>query len=251
MKRYETRWNFPNCAGAIDGKYIEIVRPANSGSEFFNYKETYSIVLFAMVDDDYNFTFIDIGANGRASDSAIFRDSKLNWGLENKSINLPENAVIVGDDAFPLRFNLLKPYSRRLLNEEELIFNYRLSRARRVSENTFGILAWIFGVFLRAINQTPDRTDKVVWAACAIHNWLRQTSASTYLQPKSVDVEDTATKDIILGQWRGQIREFAAVNLKVSNNYKIDAEKVRKRYAEYFVGKGAFPWQLNKIGRKI
>lgn len=251
MKGYETRWNFPNCAGAIDGKHIEIIRPANSGSEFFNYKGTYSIILFAMVDDDYNFTFVDIGANSRASDSTVFRDSKLNQGLENKSIGLPENAVIVGDDAFPLRFNLLKPYSRRLLSEEELIFNYRLSRARRVSENTFGILVWRFGVFLRAINQTPDRVDKIVWAACAIHNWLRQTSASTYLPPKSVDVEDTATKDVIPGQWRGQVGELAVVNLRSSNNYRFNAEKIRKRYAEYFVGEGALPWQLKKIGRKI
>ncbi|CAL1671969.1 unnamed protein product [Lasius platythorax] len=204
-----------------------------------------------MVDDDYNFTFVDIGANSRASDSAVFRDSKLNQGLENKSIGLPENAVIVGDDAFPLRFNLLKPYSRRLLSEEELIFYYRLSRARRVSENTFGILVWRFGVFLRAINQTPDRVDKIVWAACAIHNWLRQTSASTYLPPKSVDVEDTATRDVIPGQWRGQVGELAVVNLRSSNNYRFNAEKIRKRYAEYFVGEGALPWQLKKIGRKI
>jgi len=76
MKGYETQWNFPKCAGAIDGKRIEIIRPANSGSEFFNYKGTYSIVLFA-IDDDYNFTFVDIEANGRASDSAVFKDSKL------------------------------------------------------------------------------------------------------------------------------------------------------------------------------
>ncbi|XP_018360086.1 PREDICTED: uncharacterized protein LOC108759237 [Trachymyrmex cornetzi] len=147
MNRYETRWNFPNCAGAIDGKYIEIIRPANSGSKFFNYKGTYSIVLFAMVDDDYNFTFVDIGANDRTSDSAVFKDSKLNQGLENKSIGLPENAVIVGDDAFPLRTNLLKPYSRRLLTEKELIFNYRLSRARRISENIFGIFVWNLVIF--------------------------------------------------------------------------------------------------------
>lgn len=122
MKGYETRWNFPKCAGTIDGKHIELIRPANSGSEFFNYKGTYSIVLFAMVDDDYNFTFVDIGTNGRASDSAVFKDSKLNQGLENKSIGLPENAVIVGDDAFPLRTNLLKPYSRRLLLLKKNLF---------------------------------------------------------------------------------------------------------------------------------
>lgn len=164
MNGFEERWNFPNCAGVIDGKHVMIKRPGNSGSEFYNYKETYSIILFAMVDHDYNFTFLDIGANGRANDSAIFRDSKLNKIMENNLINFLKNAVILGDDAFPLRFNLLKPYSKKNLTEEETIFNYRLSRARHQSEDTFGILVWRFDIFLRAINQKPDRVDKIVWA---------------------------------------------------------------------------------------
>jgi hypothetical protein len=29
-------WQFPNCIGAIDGKYTEIQAPHNSGSLFFN-----------------------------------------------------------------------------------------------------------------------------------------------------------------------------------------------------------------------
>lgn len=125
----------------------KIIPSANSGSEFFNYKGTYSIIFFAVVDADYNFKFVDIGANGRASDSAVFRDSKLNQVLQNKTAELPENAVLVGDDAFPQRFNLLKPYSRKLVTEKELVFNYNLSRARSISENTFGILFWRCVVF--------------------------------------------------------------------------------------------------------
>lgn len=140
MRGFETRWNFPNCAGTIKGKHVVLVRPANGGSAFFNYKGTYNINLFALVDHDYNFRFVDTEANGRGSDSAVFRDSKLNQVLRNMSTGFLENAVIVGDDAFPLRFNLLKPYSRKSHGEKELIFNYGLSRARRISENTFGIL---------------------------------------------------------------------------------------------------------------
>lgn len=65
-----------------------------------------------MVDGDYCFTYIDIGANGRASDIAIFRDSTLNGiALENNTLGMSEKCVIISDDAFPLRTNLLKPYS--------------------------------------------------------------------------------------------------------------------------------------------
>eukprot|EP00795_Rhopilema_esculentum_P010074 gene10074-18721_t len=43
-------WGFPLCLGAVDGKHCVVVCPNNSGSAFFNYKGSFSVVLMAVAD---------------------------------------------------------------------------------------------------------------------------------------------------------------------------------------------------------
>ena len=82
--------------------------------------------------------------------------------------------VFVGDAAFPLKEYLMKPYPGRGETEETRIFNYRLSRARRTSENAFGILAARFQVFRQPIKTTPKHATDITLAAVALHNLLRE-----------------------------------------------------------------------------
>lgn len=133
---FKTRWNFPSCYGAIDRKHVTIKAPMNSGSEFFNYKKANSIVLLAIADYNYCFLYIDVGANGSASDGGIFKNSSIYHDMENNLL-LPQNGVLVGDAAFPLKTYLMKPYPGDNLSVDKKVFNYRLSRARRVIENAF------------------------------------------------------------------------------------------------------------------
>ncbi|XP_074030781.1 uncharacterized protein [Leptinotarsa decemlineata] len=70
-KLFNDKWNYPNCVGAIDGKHINIQAPANSGTEHYNYKGFFSIVLLAVVDANYNFKYANVGCQGRISDGVI------------------------------------------------------------------------------------------------------------------------------------------------------------------------------------
>ena len=62
----------------------------NSGSEYYHYKSFFSIVLFALVDADYNFLFVDVGSQGRISDSGVFKNTELYKKIESKDLALPE-----------------------------------------------------------------------------------------------------------------------------------------------------------------
>jgi len=109
QEAFKAKWHFPNSCGAVDGKHCQIKRPKNSCSDFYNYKGTYNIIRFALVDADYRFVFIDEGSNSRVNDGAVFRNSALNSAMENNLLNCPDNSVIIGDGAFPHRNTVLKP----------------------------------------------------------------------------------------------------------------------------------------------
>jgi len=150
-KEFEELWNFPHCLGAIDGKHVSIQCPLKSGSLYYNYKGYFSIVLLAVCDAHYTFTFTDIGGYGSTNDSSIFNNTDIFRAAEFGALDFPDveqldgftNDLIpyffVGDEAFALKTWIQRPYPGKDLLEASRIFNYRLSRARRITENSFGI----------------------------------------------------------------------------------------------------------------
>ncbi|XP_046397406.1 protein ALP1-like [Ischnura elegans] len=66
--------NFPHCLGAVDVKHVRVVKPENSGSLYYNYKNYFSVLLLAICDASYKFIYIDVGAYGKSSDSTVFKD---------------------------------------------------------------------------------------------------------------------------------------------------------------------------------
>ncbi|CAB4045692.1 Hypothetical predicted protein [Paramuricea clavata] len=113
-EEFETCWNFPHCVRAIDSKHVLMQAPGNSGSAYFKYKKTFSIVLMAVCNAKYQFTLVDIGDIGRQSDSSVYGCSHLGYAIENNLLNISSESkltnsekvlpyVFIGDDAFGLK----------------------------------------------------------------------------------------------------------------------------------------------------
>ena len=182
--KFRDLWCFTNCLVAIDGKHVSIQCVINEDSLYFTYKGFHSTVLLALVDAEYKFMAVDTGSYGKivmAMSSKPVVGEKLETGTLNVPPNTPlvENAVpmpyvIAGCETFPLKIYLLRPYSKHHQggDESKKIFNYRLSRARRVVENAFGILASRWRVFHRSLDVHSETAEKVVLASCCLHNML-------------------------------------------------------------------------------
>ncbi|XP_071649495.1 uncharacterized protein [Temnothorax longispinosus] len=248
---FENQCNFPHCIGAIDGKHIVIQCPANAGSTYYNYKHSHSVVLMAICDANYLFTFVDIGAYGRRSDGGIFRECQFGKKFEQKKLNVPnaetifENGPIlpyclVGDEAFPLKEYLLRPYpGRGGLNKEKNIFNYRLSRARRTIENTFGILASQWRILRKPIISTVETSEKIVQAIVCLHNWLRKQDINTneYISASIIDHVDH-------NDFCTAYREIRRTGSYMSTKSSIE---IREKFCTYFNNEGSVPWQNDYI----
>ena len=76
-EKFRNRWNVPQAVGALVGKHIAIKCPKKSGSEYFNYKGYFSLILLALVDAGYKFLWVNVGVSDSLSDAQIFNCSKL------------------------------------------------------------------------------------------------------------------------------------------------------------------------------
>ena len=255
-ERFSTKWQFHHCLGALDGKHVAIKCPPESGSVYHNYRGFFSIILLALVDADYKFIWADVGANGSTSDCSIFNRSALRAGIEAETLNIPDPDplpqddkdtpyFIVGDDAFPLRLRLMKPFSKRDMTVEERVFNYRLSRARRIVENAFGILASRFQCLLGTMRQEPETVTSIIMAAMCLHNLMRMRYPS--LQNAALDREDDEHR-IIPGSWRqdGSLGDMEEVS--GGNREAKEARKQRLYLKHYYNSAvGSVSWQLDRV----
>lgn len=263
-KDFEDRWNFPHSLGAMDGKHVAIVCPPNSGSKYFNYKNFFSIVLFAVVDANYKFLYVHVGCQGRISDGGVFRHTSFGKALLDKSLNIPEAEplpgrelptpyVFLADDAFPLTENICKPYSTDLnIGSPKRVCNYRISRARRIVENAFGLFASVFRVLHTTIDVKLEYVQKIVMACAYLHNFLRRNigAQTLYTPTETFDNEDVNIGTVVPGSWRND--EMLLTPLQsIGRNSSTRAKEIRDEFMQYFMTeRGRVAWQDIYLNRK-
>ena len=252
---FDDNWQLPHCIGSLDGKHIRIMRPYKSGSTYYNYKHFYSIILMAIVDSDYNFIYVQVGAEGRNNDGGVYLSSHIKKYLDmaGNPLNIPEPSPVAGcegrlpyyfcaDDAFRLNYTTMKPYGGHGLPREEQIFNKRLSRGRRTVENAFGIMAMRFRILLHCIENQPRNATIMTTAICVLHNFLRRKSPEIYMPSGSYD-EQLPDNQYVPGTWR-QDATLTELKRMSGANATWYARNMRERLTRFFVSRqGRMSWQ--------
>jgi len=256
------KWQFPNCVGAIDGRHMKIKKPGMTGSLYYNYKGFFSMVLMAACDAEYKFTWVDIGQYGSVSDGGVWANTDFASDLEDGHVDLPPPKPLpqkdrpfphffVADEAFPLKEYIMRPYPRqnRAMTDGEIIFNYRLSRARRIIENTFGILTSRWQVLQKPLSCSPHNAENIFKALVCLHNFLMDCQGNLsgsdrkYCPPEYPDYDDEDN-----GAWRIErnavyFRRLGRVGANNGGSIPKGMREYLRRYFDSPIGEAQAPWQ--------
>ncbi|KAA8587841.1 hypothetical protein FQN60_016703 [Etheostoma spectabile] len=178
------------------------------------------------------------------SDGGVLAKSTFGQALLDGRLGLPEDALLPGaehlgpqphffvaDEAFPLRHNLMQPFPGSNHSGRCRVFNFRLSHARLIVENTFGILTSQWHMYRGVIGVSPANVDVCAKATLVQHNFLRRTSKT----PTRATTPPPAADSVVVG-----LREVNGVG---RNNSAWEAIRVRETYTSYFSTEGAVGWQ--------
>ena len=209
--------------------------------QYHNFKNFYSVILLALVDANYRFIWASLGAPGNTHDSTLFQSSNL-WSkivsgdvLPPALVNIEDTSfppLILGDGAFPMRTWITKPYGDAVLSERKRYYNYRLSRARMVSEGAFGKLKGRWRILSKKCESHKETVKKMGLACVVLHNICIEQGD---IIPRNIDL----SVDPVTNKRRPQtelrdVLQMTNINRRYLRDSPINSRLVRDKIAETF-----------------
>lgn len=189
-------------------------------------------------------------------------ESQIGRHLINNTLNLPpprsivENGpqlpfIFVGDEAFALTPFMMRPYPRvNNLNLQQKVFNYRLSRARRIVECAFGILTARWRIFRRPLSTNIDNTIAIVKATVCLHNFLIQKDLAVSTNKRQYMFSSPSEHVNVCSNSTFQISHYNNTlhfnNIERNNVIIQRATNIRDAFTEFFCTAGAIEQQWEK-----
>lgn len=129
----------------------------------------------------------------------------------------------------------MRPFPGKSLTKERRIFNYRLSKARRMVECTFDVLVSQWRIYRRPINTSLETGENIVKATIVLHNFLRQNNDNNSF------ITSNTENNIESFEMRAEALEN--INNVGSNTNTREASEIRNSFTLYFNTMGAIPSQ--------
>jgi hypothetical protein len=169
----------PGVVAAVDSVCIQRKAPwarmqkgtstyTTSIGQAFNRKGYFATSVLAFVDSQLRFLSISMSCYTSSHDSTLFSASKIGKCIADGQLD--SKWLIVGDDAFVCRGNIITPYVKHSLSSQQRNYNYFLSLNRQVVERAFGLWKWKWGIFWRTLDINEDNIKCVIEVTARLHN---------------------------------------------------------------------------------
>ena len=176
----DVKCKIPQAFAAVCGTHIEILAPnCASKTDYFARTKHYTVNTQCVAGANLIFYSVATGYPGSYHDARVWGESRIGKFVESGALKYPEeiigqvkvNPLLLGDGAYPLSVNLIKPYPfSNVLSREEKKFNVMFSGGRVAVEKGIVILKARWRILLKRLDAKIERVSDVVIACVVLHN---------------------------------------------------------------------------------
>ena len=186
----------PQSFCAVDGTLIEILAPSTERKiDYFARTKRYAVNTQGIVGANLVFLHVATGFPGSIHDARMWMKTEIHTKIESEAIlQYPEKIIgnfrvkplILGDGAYTLSPNLMKPYRHTIqLSREQRKFNKKLSSARVIVERAFGVLKARYRILLKRLDSSITNVSDIIIGCVVLHN-LCQMENDQYIDFDSI-----------------------------------------------------------------